>query len=90
MPNRIVKRAKHTEHYQRDKLHASVHAVCLSVRELAGSAELTATHVCNHVEEWLEDKVEVTSADIRRMAALSLKIYNPHAASLYAAHIDIN
>jgi hypothetical protein len=39
------------------KLHASIHAACLSVREFTGSAEVTATTVCDHFESWLEKKV---------------------------------
>lgn len=90
MSKRIVKRTRHTERYQREKLWTSVHAICRSVHELAGSAELTAHHVCDHVEQWLAEKAEVTSADIRRVAANALEQYNPHAAYLYATHNEIN
>ena len=90
MSQRVVKRKKHTEQYQREKLHSSVQAACLSVREFAGSAEITAENVCNHVEQWLEDKLEVTSNDLRIAAARFLQQYNPHAAVVYAGHMDIN
>lgn len=90
MSNRIIKRKKHTEHYQREKLHGSIHSACLSVREFTGSAEITAEHVCNHVEEWLEDKLEVTSHDLRLAAAKYLQRYNPAAAVVYVSHMDVN
>jgi len=90
MQNRIVKQKYHTEHYQREKLEQSIHRVCLSVRELTGSAELTASHVCNHVEEWLQDKVEITSQDLRLAAGRYLELYNPAAALVYAGHMDVN
>lgn len=90
MAHRIIKRQQHAEPYQREKLHRSVHAVCLSVRDFIGAAELTAEHVCNHVETWLHDKVEVTSFDIRRTAAQALVVYSPDAATLYKTHTDIN
>ena len=88
--NRVIKRKKHTEHYQREKLQSSVQAACLSVREFAGSAELTAEHVCNHVEQSLKDKLEVTSHDLRLSASKYLELYNPSAALVYVSHMDIN
>ncbi len=90
MNKRIVKRAKHTEPYQADKLQASVHAACLSVRELVGSAELTAARVVGHVEDWLEQKQEVTSSDLRRVAGRALQNYNPDAAYVYLTHYQLN
>lgn len=90
MSERVIKRKKHTEHYQREKLEKSIHAACLSVREFTGSAELTARHVCNHVETWLEDKLEVTSHDLRLIAGRYLQQYNPSAALVYVTHMEIN
>lgn len=87
---RIVKAKKFTEGYNREKLQKSIHAACLSVRELAGSAELTSHHVCSHVENWLNQKYEVTSADIRRVAASVLQKYNPDAAYVYLTHNQLN
>ncbi len=90
MSNRIVKRAQHTESYQADKLHTSIRAACLSVREFTGSAELTAEHVVKHVETWLAEKYEVTSEDLRRKAAEALHQYNPAAAYVYLTHYQLN
>lgn len=90
MSKRVIKRKRHTEHYQREKLHRSIHSACLSVREFAGSAELTAEHVCNHVETWLENKLEVTSHDLRLAAGKYLEQYNPAAAVVYVTHMDVN
>lgn len=87
---RIIKRQNHTEPYQREKLHGSIHAVCLSVRDFVGAAELTAERVCDHVEQWLHDKSEITSADVRRVAANALERYNPSAAILYETHLNIS
>jgi transcriptional regulator NrdR family protein len=80
---RIVKRRRHTEQYQRQKLEKSIHASCLSVRDFVGAAELTATMVCDHVESWLAEKNEVTSVDIRRIAGNALRTYSPDAAYVY-------
>lgn len=90
MSQRVIKRKKHTEHYSREKLHTSINAACLSVREYAGSAEITAEHVCQHVDEWLVDKLEVTSHDIRIAAARFLEQYNPSAALVYVSHMNVN
>lgn len=90
MSRRVVKRKKHTEHYQRDKLESSVISACLSARDFAGAAELTAQHVCDQVETWLEDKLEVTSRDIRLITGEYLSAYNPAAAHVYVTHMDVN
>lgn len=90
MSKRVIKRMRHTEHYQRDKLQHSIESACLSVRDFAGAAELTAEHVCNHVEQWLENKLEVTSYDLRLTAGKYLQQYNPPAAMVYVTHMDIN
>lgn len=90
MNYRVVKRKEHTEHYQPEKLQKSILYSCLSVREFIGSAELTAEHVCRHVEGWLADKAEVTSRDLRLTAARYLKQYNPSAALVYETHMEVN
>jgi transcriptional regulator NrdR family protein len=90
MQKRIVKRTKHTEEYQKQKLRSSIHASCLSAREFAGAAEVTAEKVCQHVEDWLDQKHEVTSDDLRRVAASALYQYNPSAAYIYVTVSDVN
>lgn len=62
----------------------------MSVHEFAGSAEITAERVCNHVENWLEHKLEVTSHDLRIATTRFLEQYNPSAAVVYATHMNIN
>lgn len=88
--HRIVKRQAHSEPYQRHKLHASIEAICRSAQDFAGAAELTAEQVCDHVENWLSDKTEITSVDVRNTASKALQLYNPHAAILYSSHLNIN
>lgn len=84
----IVKRGgrRDSEQFQRDKLHASIVAACLSVRSPEGVAEMTARNVCDAVIVWLETKPEVTSADLRRIASQTLEIHHPEAAYLYKHH----
>lgn len=84
----IIKREgrRPTEPFQRPKLHASIHAACLSVRSPDGVADVTATNVCDAVIVWLDTKPEVTSADIRRKAAETLESFHPEAAYLYKHH----
>jgi transcriptional regulator NrdR family protein len=84
----VVKSAgqRPTESYQRDKLHASVLAACLSVRSPEGEAETITQKVCDAVEKWLANKPEVTSSDLRRKASETLEIHHPEAAFLYKHH----
>lgn len=71
------------ERFMREKLHASIVATCLSVRVPAGQAESIAHAVCEAVIAWLEQHPEVTSQDIRIIAAKYLRIQHPEAAYLY-------
>jgi len=84
----IIKRGgrRHTEQFIRSKLHASIVAACLSVRAPEGQAEATASAVCESVVGWLEKRPEVTSHDLRIVAAKYLKSYHPEAAYLYEQH----
>jgi len=87
-PVDIIKhgRHQHTEKFTRKKLHDSIVAACLSVRAPEGQAETTASAVCEGVISWLNDRPEVTSHDIRIVAARYLKSYHPEAAYLYEQH----
>jgi len=84
----IIKRGnkKHTEQFMRKKLHNSIVAACLSVRAPEGQAEATAEAVCEGVMQWLKQRPEVTSQDIRVTATRYLKKYHPEAAYLYEQH----
>lgn len=84
----IIKRdgERHSEDFQRKKLHASILAACLSVRSPEGEAETIASNVCDEVAIWLAAKPEVTSADLRRKATETLQSFHPEAAYLYKHH----
>lgn len=81
----IVKhnRLKGHEQFSRDKLHASIVAACLSVRTPVGQAESIAHAVSNSVVDWLENKPEVTSQDLREVASKHLESHHPEAAYIY-------
>lgn len=82
----VVKRHGHTELFDDRKLYASIFAICLSVREPIGGAELIAEKVVSDVTKWLEQKHEITSNDIRAQASKHLQVYQPDAAYLYLHH----
>lgn len=81
----IVKRQgrRGSEAFIQEKLHASIVAACLSVRTPIGQAESIARKVTEDVMDWLEDRPEVTSHDIRRVATRHLHTHHPDAAYLY-------
>jgi transcriptional regulator NrdR family protein len=84
----VIKRGgrRPSERYSRDKLHASIVAACLSVNTPTGLAEEIANAVCESVAEWLTVRPEVTSDDLRRVAARHLTAHHPDAAYLYEQH----
>jgi len=84
----IVKREgrRPSESFQRDKLHASIYAACLSVRAHEGEAKKIADTITDLVITWCNTKPEVTSSDLRRVAARHLQSYHPDAAYVYEQH----
>lgn len=87
----VVKRRgeRPSENFSRDKLHGSIRAACLSVRSPEGEAEEAASRVCDAVIDWLSERPEVTSDDLRRVATIHLRVYHPEAAYLYENHRNI-
>lgn len=90
-PVTVVKRQgqRNSEAFSRQKLASSVESACLSVNLSEGLAADAANHVCQAVEDWLSNKKEVTSADLRRVATQSLTIVSPEAGYLYKHHHTI-
>lgn len=84
----VVKRRgkRKTERFDTSKLRASVLAACLSVRSPQGMADSAADSVCTIVIKWCENRPEVTSDDLRRVAADHLHRIHPEAAYLYKHH----
>jgi hypothetical protein len=87
----VVKNGRHNrpELFSREKLHKSIVAACLSSGAPAGNAESTARRVSDEVLVWLESRPEVTSNDLRRVAAKALRTYHPDASYLYEHHRSI-
>jgi transcriptional regulator NrdR family protein len=81
----VIKRGgqRQSERFMREKLHNSIVATCLSVRVPIGQAEEIAHSVCEAVVAWLQQHPEVTTQDIRVVAAKHLSIQHPEAAYLY-------
>ncbi len=78
------------EKFDRNRLFNSIMKVCLTARRPDGQAETTANAVCDKVDEWLKQRPEVTTSDIRRITAKNLELFDPEAAYLYIqTHITI-
>lgn len=77
------------EPFNREKVRKSIVVACVSSGAPTGQAESIAKKVTDEVVVWLEKRPEVTSADIRRIAADRLKIYHPDASYLYENHRSI-
>jgi len=90
-PTIIVKRHGHghhaqSEYFEPEKLSRSIVAACISCGVPAGHADSISRRITEQVTEWLEDKPEVTSEDLRRTASHFLKTHHPDAAYLYEHH----
>jgi len=86
MVTHVIKRAGHSEPYVESKLHDSVEQAALSVRALEGEAELLAERVSSAVTDWIHDKAEVTSRDVREIARRLLDELHAETAYAYDTH----
>jgi hypothetical protein len=84
MSTYVVKHHTHdSESFDVVRLHGSVLRACMAVRAFEGESHDIAERVCKHVIDWLENKTEVSSEDIRRICSSKLAIYHPEAAYMY-------
>lgn len=90
-PTHVVKsgHGKQVEFFNEEKLHKSIVTACVSSGTPIGQAESIARRVVREFDEWLKNRPEVTSSDIRRAAARYLKTYHPDASYLYEHHRSI-
>lgn len=91
MATAVIKRdaSRASEYFSETKLHNSIAAACMSVRSLEGEAETAAKKVVQAVAVWLVDRPEVTSDDVRRVAAHHLSRIHPEAAYMYKNHLAV-
>lgn len=84
----VIKNGHHKrpEQFDREKLHKSIVAACISSGAPTGHAESMARKVTEQVVAWLESRPEVTSNDLRRVAAQHLRTYHPDASYIYEHH----
>jgi len=75
-----------SEKFMPEKLRNSIIAACLSVKTPEGQAEMLADNVLQSVNEWLKQRPEVTSSDLRIIAVRHLKEQHPEAAYIYEQH----
>lgn len=78
-----------SEEFSTDKLHKSIVAACLSNRTPIGEAEQIGRSVCLSVISWCAERGEVTTDDLRRIAAFALTQLHPDASYLYRNHQQI-
>ena len=81
-----VEDRKLSEPFKEKVLLKSVVNACLAAGSSEGQAKNTAERVVGAVSVWLRDRPEVTTQDIRRVTARSLKAYHPDASYLYEHH----
>ncbi len=82
----VIKRSGKSEHYEEQKVFASIYASCLAVHAPKSTAESIARQVTKNVNDWMAKKTEVTTHDIRKEVGKYLSNLEPHAGYFYLHH----
>lgn len=69
--------------YNKIRLEQAVKNAVTANRSTVGQADDFASRVLLKVEEWLQDKTEFTSHELRLKTAAALSDYDPEAAYFY-------
>jgi|JI6StandDraft_1071083.scaffolds.fasta_scaffold00752_22 transcriptional regulator NrdR family protein len=72
-----------TSSFSSDSLAHSLNNACLAVGLSDGVIQDAVTRVCHSVSQWLLQKDEVTSDDVRRQAAAALSVVSAEAGYIY-------
>jgi len=86
----IVKRRGYKQQFDEHKLYASIYAACLSSHIDKEEAASIASLVLKEIKKWIDDKEEVTSDAIFKLAGEKLEHLNKDAALMYTTHRDIS
>ena len=86
----IVKRQGHKEPYDERKVYGSCYAACVGTHLTKAEAEKICTIVTREVTKWVKKQKEITSDDIFKKTAETIKLMNEDVAFMYATHRDIS
>ena len=82
----VVKRNGSDEAFDVKKLYASIYTSMLAAHETTKTAEYVSNEVSRSVQAWAHSLTELSSHDIRVVAAKKLVEYNTRAQFLYLHH----
>ncbi len=85
----VVKRKGHTEEYEPRKLYASVYAACLNCHYGEEVSEEIASTVLEYMNNFMEDRHEVTSQELRKHIIDTLEEFDEDIAMMYDDIMDI-
>ncbi len=85
----VVKRHGQEEPFEEKKLYGSVYAAALNAHHDDQTAEEMANDVLTHVQEWLQERHEVTAKELRKTVKQELEKMDEDVAMLYDTHMEI-
>lgn len=85
----VVKRKGHKEDFDDRKVYASVYAAALNSHYDEVSAENVAALIADHMEDWLHDRAEVKSSEIRKEIINTLNDIDEDVALMYDSILDV-
>lgn len=86
----IIKRKGRKEPYDNHKVYASCYAACLNTHMPKEEAEGISRDVMKEIDQWIDEKKDVSSQDIFQEVTKTLGKYNKEAAFMYETHRDVS
>ena len=83
----IVKRKGHKERFDEKKVYGSVYAACASMHYSERKCEKTADEITRKIKNFVKNKKEIKSIDIRKKIESELKNKNKELAFFYEQHL---
>ncbi|MBI2671375.1 hypothetical protein HYX16_00405 [Candidatus Woesearchaeota archaeon] len=83
----IIKRKGHKEKFDEKKIYGSVYAACASADYSENKCEKTAGEITKKVRNYLVNKKQISSSEIRKKIDAELKKRNKELAFFYEHHL---
>ena len=86
----VKRRGGAVQEFDERKVYASCYSACMSSHLSEGEAEFIANRVTKEAKAWIKNKKKITSMQLFKQIARSIKKFDKDAAFMYETHMDVS